>query len=85
MDIEWARDGIDGTLYIVQARPETVVTRRDTSVLRRFVLRTRGDVLTAGRAVGQKIGAGPVRVMHDLALMHLFQPGRRARRRPHGP
>ena len=75
MDIEWARDGVDGTLYIVQARPETVVTRRDKSVLRRFVLRTRGEVLAAGRAVGQKIGAGPVRVMHDLALMHLFQQG----------
>jgi pyruvate,water dikinase len=75
MDIEWARDGVDGTLYIVQARPETVVARRDKSVLRRYVLRTRGDVLATGRAVGQKIGAGPVRVMHDLALMHLFQPG----------
>ena len=75
MDIEWARDGADGTLYIVQARPETVVTRRDTSVLRRFVLRARSDVLVSGRAVGEKIGAGPVRVMHDLTKMHLFQPG----------
>ncbi|GAA1974013.1 phosphoenolpyruvate synthase [Microbacterium pumilum] len=75
MDIEWARDGLDGKLYIVQARPETVVTRRDKSVLRRFVLRARGDVLASGRAVGEKIGAGPVRVMHDLTLMHLFQPG----------
>ena len=75
MDIEWALDGLDGTLYIVQARPETVVTRRDKSVLRRFVLRARGEVLSSGRAVGEKIGAGPVRVMHDLSLMHQFQPG----------
>lgn len=75
MDIEWARDGVDGTMYIVQARPETVVARRDKSVLRRFVLRARGDVLSSGRAVGEKIGAGPVRVMHELTLMHLFQPG----------
>ncbi|WP_127476585.1 phosphoenolpyruvate synthase [Microbacterium sulfonylureivorans] len=75
MDIEWALDGVDGILYIVQARPETVVTRQDHSVLRRFVLGARSDVLAAGRAVGQKIGHGPVRVMHDLTLMHQFQPG----------
>lgn len=75
MDIEWALDGIDGGLYIVQARPETVVTRRDTSVLRRFVMKARGDLLASGRAVGEKIGHGPVRVMRDLSLMHLFQPG----------
>jgi pyruvate,water dikinase len=75
MDIEWALDGVDGSLYIVQARPETVVTRRDSSVLRRYVLRARGDVLASGRAVGEKIGHGPVRVMHDLSLMHLFQAG----------
>lgn len=75
MDIEWALDGVDSSLYIVQARPETVVTRRDSSVLRRYVLRARGDVLASGRAVGEKIGHGPVRVMHDLSLMHLFQTG----------
>ncbi|WP_082569158.1 phosphoenolpyruvate synthase [Microbacterium sp. Root180] len=75
MDIEWALDGVDGTLYIVQARPETVVTRRDSSVLRRYVLRERGDVLAAGRAVGERIGHGPVRVMHDLSLMHQFRAG----------
>ncbi|WP_137843763.1 phosphoenolpyruvate synthase [Microbacterium sp. 2FI] len=75
MDIEWALDGVDGTLFIVQARPETVVTRRDPSVLRRYELRARSDVLAAGRAVGEKIGHGPVRVMHDLSLMHQFRPG----------
>lgn len=75
MDIEWALDGIDGTLYIVQARPETVVTQRDTKATRRYMLNSRSDVLASGRAVGQRIGAGPVRVLHDLTSMHLFQPG----------
>jgi pyruvate,water dikinase len=75
MDIEWALDGVDGTLWIVQARPETVVARRDSGVLRRFVLRARGEVLAAGRAVGERIGHGPVRVMHDLTRMHEFRAG----------
>jgi pyruvate,water dikinase len=75
MDIEWAKDGVDGALYIVQARPETVVTRREEGVLRRYVLHEHGEVLARGRAVGERIGAGPVRVMHDLTLMHLFEPG----------
>lgn len=76
MDIEWALDGVDGMLYIVQARPETVVTRRDSHVMRRYVLQEHdGDVLATGRAVGERIGAGRVRVMHDLTLMHLFQTG----------
>lgn len=75
MDIEWAKDGVDGTLYIVQARPETVVTRREEGVLRRFVLHEHGEVLARGRAVGERIGAGPVRVMHDLTLMDRFQQG----------
>ncbi|TQJ29633.1 phosphoenolpyruvate synthase [Microbacterium sp. SLBN-146] len=76
MDIEWALDGIDGRLYIVQARPETVVARRDGTVVRRYTLREHGgEVLATGRAVGERIGAGRVRVMHDLAQMHLFQTG----------
>lgn len=75
MDIEWARDGVTGLLYILQARPETVVSRADGTVLRRFVLRERGEVLTVGRAIGQRIGAGPVRVLDSIAHMDRFQPG----------
>lgn len=75
MDIEWARDGIDGLLYIVQARPETTVAHQDRSVIQRYTLRERGDVLVRGRAVGAKIGAGRARVMHDLTDMHLFEEG----------
>src|SRR6478735_7404550 len=67
MDIEWGKDGIDGKLYILQARPETVVSRVDGNVTRRFVLEEPGTVITIGRAIGQKIGAGPVRVMTSLA------------------
>jgi pyruvate,water dikinase len=75
MDIEWARDGVDGLLYILQARPETVVSREDGNVMRRFVLRERGEVRTTGRAIGQRIGAGPVRVLDDIAHMDRFRPG----------
>ena len=75
MDIEWAKDGISGELFIVQARPETVVSRADGNVMRRFVLRERGDVLVTGRAIGQRIGAGPVRVLDDVAHMDRFRPG----------
>ena len=75
MDIEWAKDGVTGELFIVQARPETVVSRADGTVMRRFVLREGGDVLVTGRAIGQRIGAGPVRVLDDVAHMDRFQPG----------
>lgn len=75
MDIDWAKDGLDGGLYVVQARPETVVSRADGNVLRRFVLAQRGDVVTTGRAIGQKIGAGRVRVLRNLAEMDQFQVG----------
>ena len=74
MDIEWARDGVDGVLYILQARPETVVSRAG-AVLRRFTLRERSEVLVTGRAIGQKVGAGPVRVLDSIAHMDRFQPG----------
>ena len=74
MDIEWARDGVDGLLYIVQARPETVVSRAG-AVLRRFTLRERSEVLVTGRAIGQKVGVGPVRVLDSIAHMDRFQPG----------
>lgn len=75
MDIEWGKDGVDGKLYILQARPETVVSRVDGNVTRRFVLAERGTVATVGRAIGQKIGAGPVRVMRTLAQMEEFRTG----------
>ena len=74
MDIEWARDGVDGLLYILQARPETVVSRAG-AVLRRFTLREHSEVLITGRAIGQKVGAGPVRVLDSIAHMDRFQPG----------
>ncbi len=75
MDIEWAKDGVDGRLYILQARPETVVSRAEGNVTRRFVLGERGELITTGRAIGQRIGAGPVRVMTSLAHMDRFRPG----------
>lgn len=75
MDIEWGKDGVDGQLYILQARPETVVSRADGNVMRRFVLEERGEVVAVGRAIGQKIGAGPVRVLTDIAAMDAFQVG----------
>lgn len=75
MDIEWGKDGVDGRLYILQARPETVVSRADGNVMRRFVLEERGEVVAVGRAIGQKIGAGPVRVLTDIAAMDAFQVG----------
>ncbi|WP_353814862.1 phosphoenolpyruvate synthase [Agromyces sp. SYSU T00266] len=74
MDIEWAKDGVDGRLYIVQARPETVVARR-TGRTERFVLGERGTVVTEGRAIGHKIGAGPARVLSSIEDMHEFNPG----------
>lgn len=73
MDIEWARDGVDGRLYILQARPETVVSQNASQVLRRFVLRESGTELAAGRAIGQRIGVGPVRVLRSIADMEKFQ------------
>ena len=75
MDIEWAKDGIDGGLYILQARPETVTSRRSATLQESYQLATRGEVLAEGRAIGQKIGQGPVRVLHSIADMSTFQPG----------
>jgi pyruvate,water dikinase len=75
MDIEWAFDGVDGRLYIVQSRAETVVSRRDTHVLRRFVLRERGEVLARGSAVGQRIGSGNARVLSSVAEMNKMREG----------
>ncbi|TCV97486.1 phosphoenolpyruvate synthase [Luteibacter rhizovicinus] len=75
MDIEWAKDGHTGKLYIVQARPETVKSRSTTTTLERFQLNERSKILTEGRAIGQKIGAGKARVIRSLADMNKVQPG----------
>jgi pyruvate,water dikinase len=75
MDIEWAKDGDDGKLYIVQARPETVKSRTNINVMERYLLKETGTVLVEGRAIGQKIGAGRVRVIHDVSEMDKVQPG----------
>ena len=75
MDIEWAKDGNTGKLYIVQARPETVKSRSHATTLERFQLGEKGKVLTEGRAIGQKIGAGKARVIRSLADMNKVQAG----------
>ncbi|EPG3574168.1 phosphoenolpyruvate synthase [Pseudomonas aeruginosa] len=75
MDIEWAKDGDDGKLYIVQARPETVKSRASATVMERYLLKEKGNVLVEGRAIGQRIGAGPVKVINDVSEMDKVQPG----------
>jgi len=75
MDIEWAKDGDDGKLYIVQARPETVKSRSNANVMERYQLHETGKVLVEGRAIGQRIGSGPVRIINDVAHMDKVQPG----------
>ncbi|WP_028614787.1 phosphoenolpyruvate synthase [Halopseudomonas pelagia] len=75
MDIEWAKDGDDGQLYIVQARPETVKSRNNVNVMERYLLKEKGEVLVEGRAIGQRIGAGRVRIIHNVTEMDKVQPG----------
>ncbi|KOO03302.1 phosphoenolpyruvate synthase [Vibrio nereis] len=75
MDIEWAKDGIDGKLYIVQARPETVCSQNDQNVIERYELNNKADVLVEGRAIGQRIGSGKVRLVDSLDQMSLVQEG----------
>ncbi|WP_084783909.1 phosphoenolpyruvate synthase [Marinobacterium aestuarii] len=75
MDIEWAKDGDDGQLYIVQARPETVKSRAPSNVIERYLLKEKGKVLAQGRSIGHRIGSGPVRLVSDLSQMHLVQQG----------
>ena len=75
MDIEWARDGDDNQLYIVQARPETVKSRANVNVMERYLLKDKGTVLVEGRAIGQRIGAGPVKIIRDVSEMDKVQPG----------
>jgi pyruvate,water dikinase len=76
MDIEWGRDGVDGKLYVLQARPETVKSREDgADALRRYRLKSRSEVLASGRAIGQKIGKGRVRVVRSPDEMARVQVG----------
>ncbi len=75
MDIEWAKDGNTGKLYIVQARPETVKSRLRTTTLERFNLLERGKVLIEGRSIGQKIGSGIARVIRSISEMDRLKPG----------
>ena len=74
MDIEWGKDGNDGKLYILQARPETVQSRSGRSI-QRYTLKGRSKVIIAGRSIGQKIGAGTARVIRSVAEMNRVQPG----------
>jgi pyruvate,water dikinase len=75
MDIEWGKDGQDGHLYILQARPETVKSQGEGKVEHRYKLKGHGTVLAEGRAIGQKIGTGPVRIVHSIAEMDKVQAG----------
>lgn len=75
MDIEWAKDGVTGELFILQARPETVQSQRDPNLIESFHLGRRGTVLVSGRAIGEKIATGPVRIIASTQQLHEFQEG----------
>jgi pyruvate,water dikinase len=75
MDIEWAKDGNDGKLYIVQARPETVRSREDVQLIERYHLKTKGEVICEGRAIGHKIGTGVAKVLTSIDQMDQIEPG----------
>jgi pyruvate,water dikinase len=75
MDIEWGKDGSDGQLYILQARPETVKSQSAGKTEVRYKLKGKGAVLASGRAIGQKVGTGPVRLVHNISEMDKVQPG----------
>ncbi len=75
MDIEWGKDGTDGQLYILQARPETVKSQNAGKTEVRYKLKGKGAVLASGRAIGQKVGTGPVRLVHNISEMDKVQPG----------
>ena len=75
MDIEWGKDGIDGRIYMLQARPETVKASEKVDTLRRYRLKSRSEVLATGRAIGQKIGGGPVRLVKNAAEMDRVRAG----------
>jgi pyruvate,water dikinase len=75
MDIEWGKDGLDGEIYILQARPETVKSQAAGRAEYRYKLKGKSSVIVEGRAIGQKIGTGPVRVVHNISEMDQVQPG----------
>jgi pyruvate,water dikinase len=75
MDIEWGKDGLDGQLYILQARPETVKSQAGNQAEYRYKLKGSSAVLVEGRAIGQKIGTGPVRIVHNISEMDKVQAG----------
>ncbi|WP_019519596.1 phosphoenolpyruvate synthase [Faucicola boevrei] len=75
MDIEWAKDGDSGKLFIVQARPETVKSREGSNVMERYLLKEKGDVICEGRSIGQRIGAGTVRIVNAISEMDKVQDG----------
>ncbi len=75
MDIEWAKDGVDGEVYIVQARPETVQSRTSTNVLEEYKLKETGEVIIEGRAIGQRIGKGTVRILNNISEMSKVKEG----------
>ena len=75
MDIEWAKDGVDGKLYIVQARPETVVSQQSVTALETYVLDSRGELLAEGRSVGERIASGTVKRIEHLTQLAEFEPG----------
>lgn len=75
MDMEWAKDGIDGRLYIVQARPETVASQRTVTTVESYVLKGSGEVLVEGRSVGEKIASGTAHMIENLAHLTDFRPG----------
>ncbi|ESK41176.1 phosphoenolpyruvate synthase [Acinetobacter nectaris CIP 110549] len=75
MDIEWAKDGDDSRLYIVQARPETVKSRQNASTMERYLLKQKGNVIAEGRSIGQRIGSGKVRIVTSIDEMDKVQPG----------
>jgi pyruvate,water dikinase len=75
MDIEWAKDGVDGRLYIVQARPETVASRRDHNFVEEYKVKSHGPLKVEGRAVGTKIAFGKARVIENVSALSSFVPG----------
>ncbi len=75
MDIEWAKDGLDGQLYIVQARPETVQSRVTTQTIERYILKEKSTIVCEGRSIGQKNRKGKARVLKDISEMAKVQPG----------
>jgi pyruvate,water dikinase len=75
MDMEWAKDGLDGKIYIVQARPETVASQKQANVLEQYQLKQHGEVIVKGHAVGSKIAVGQTRVIKNVSLLDTFKPG----------